>query len=93
MREEKIKYLGIKGMPILAANGNAEKVNRGTWGKERPVIDYKKCVGCKICYVYCPEAAIRWINGKPKINYRTCKRCLLCWHECPVKAIKLEEEK
>ena len=62
------------------------------WRVFRPVVDYDKCVSCRLCWVYCPETAISWVDDKPKIDYRKCKGCGICPNECPVKAIEFKRE-
>ena len=62
------------------------------WRVFRPVIDKETCVGCKRCWVYCPEVAIRMIDGKADVNYDYCKGCGICVEECPVSAISFVKE-
>lgn len=66
--------------------------NVSDWRVFRPVIDNDKCVGCRRCWVYCPEAAISMIDGKAYVNYDYCKGCGICAEECPVGAIEFERE-
>ena len=59
--------------------------------KNARYVDEKKCTGCELCWLYCPDAAI----GKdkpPKIDYKYCKGCGICANECPVKAIIMVAE-
>ncbi|MCW3978294.1 MAG: 2-oxoacid:acceptor oxidoreductase family protein [Candidatus Bathyarchaeota archaeon] len=62
------------------------------WRVFRPVIDGDACVGCKRCWVYCPETAISMVEEKAEVNYFYCKGCGICSEECPVDAIKMELE-
>ena len=62
------------------------------WRALRPVIDYKKCVRCLLCWLYCPEMAVHWTGEKVVIDYDFCKGCGICAHECPVKAIAMVPE-
>lgn len=89
-----IKYDGKKGVPIITDAGNAIKVHTGLWGKKKPVTDYKKCVACRFCFIYCPVSAIGWDekNNRPKTNNFTCKSCGICADVCPVKAIQMKDE-
>jgi 2-oxoacid:acceptor oxidoreductase delta subunit (pyruvate/2-ketoisovalerate family) len=93
MKEEKLKYAGIKGVPVIKAIGSSEKLFTGSWRVFRPVVNMKKCKRCKICYVVCPESAIQWKNSRPVINYHTCKGCLVCVKECPFAAMNVRREK
>ncbi len=62
------------------------------WRVSRPVVDKAKCVGCKRCWVYCPETAISMVEEKAEVNYDYCKGCGICSEECLVDAIKMERE-
>jgi 2-oxoacid:acceptor oxidoreductase gamma subunit (pyruvate/2-ketoisovalerate family)/2-oxoacid:acceptor oxidoreductase delta subunit (pyruvate/2-ketoisovalerate family) len=62
------------------------------WRVFHPVIDRDKCVGCKRCWIYCPEAAIMMKEGKAEVSYDYCKGCGICIEECRVGAIKSERE-
>ncbi len=62
------------------------------WRISHPVVDKVKCVGCKRCWVYCPETAISMVEGKAEVNYDYCKGCGICSEECLVGAIKMERE-
>ena len=62
-----------------------------SWRVFTPEIDVEKCIGCKSCWVFCPETAINWDEEtmKPSIRYAACKGCGLCANECPVDAIEM----
>lgn len=40
------------------------------------------CNHCGTCFVFCPDAAIRWEDG-PVFDYEFCKGCGICTTECP----------
>lgn len=62
-----------------------------SWRVFQPKIDLDKCIGCKTCWIYCPETAINWTDDdKPEIEWRKCKGCGICVNECPVEAIEFE---
>jgi len=62
-----------------------------SWRVFQPKIDLDKCIGCKNCWIYCPETAINWTDeDKPEIEWRKCKGCGICVNECPVEVIKFE---
>jgi 2-oxoacid:acceptor oxidoreductase gamma subunit (pyruvate/2-ketoisovalerate family)/2-oxoacid:acceptor oxidoreductase delta subunit (pyruvate/2-ketoisovalerate family) len=63
-----------------------------SWRVFTPRIDLDKCTGCKSCWLFCPETAIKWVDDRPVIEYRKCKGCGVCVNECPVKAIEFVRE-
>jgi len=88
------KELPIGG--LITEAGSAEKYKTGGWRAERPVWDSEKCINCLICWVYCPDSAIK-VNEEGKhagIDYDHCKGCGICAEECPpkVKAYKMVAE-
>lgn len=71
---------------VITEAGSSTRTETGSWRSLKPVIDEKKCTGCGICFLHCPDMAIS--KGKPpKIDYKYCKGCGICANECPVKAI------
>ncbi|MEM4190144.1 MAG: 2-oxoacid:acceptor oxidoreductase family protein [Candidatus Caldarchaeum sp.] len=73
--------------------GNSGLRKTGNWRLFKPVVNYQKCTGCIVCYIYCPESAISIDSeNKPLIDYETCKGCLICVKECPLKAIEAVRE-
>ena len=63
-----------------------------SWRLYKPELDKGKCIGCRRCYILCPEVAISMVDNKADINYRYCKGCGICAEECPVKAVELVQE-
>ena len=65
----------------------------GNWRLYRPSIDYRKCIKCLLCWMYCPDGVISVSGeGLPVIDYEYCKGCGICAEECPVKAIEMVKE-
>lgn len=87
-----VNYRGILGIPTNRICGNSVENDMSGWRVMRPVIDLDKCKQCKICFIYCPDCAIDWVDNKPVINYQLCKGCQICSTECPVDAIKVVKE-
>jgi pyruvate ferredoxin oxidoreductase delta subunit len=85
------EYERLKGIPVIRERGNAVRRKTGSWRVFRPLINLSKCVKCKNCWLYCPDAAIKW-KGKPVIDYRICKGCLICTSVCSSKAITTRKE-
>lgn len=78
--------------PVISFVANSYLKKTGTWRVFKPIINYQKCKSCRLCYVYCPESAIKWENNLPVIDYDNCKGCLICAQECPLKAIEVSRE-
>jgi len=66
----------------------------GDWRTERPIIDQEVCTRCLICFMYCPEGAIKWDEEKNlvSIDYDYCKGCGICANECPRKCIEMKRD-
>jgi len=62
----------------------------GEWRFQRPVINYKKCIDCKLCHLYCPDGAIDF--SPIKVDYGFCTGCGVCVTVCPTKAIEIIQE-
>ena len=78
---------------VIAQGGTAREYKTGEWRNFIPVRDKEKCINCMICWVYCPDFAIRADQGQMvgfDLNY--CKGCGICTTVCPVKCIKMEKE-
>jgi pyruvate ferredoxin oxidoreductase delta subunit len=90
--------MGVKKLTIGAVIkeiGSTVRHKTGGWRMMRPEIDQQKCVRCGICWMYCPDGAVkRDSQGRFVVDYNYCKGCGICANECPVKAIamKLEEK-
>ena len=69
--------------------GSTRRNKTGSWRTFKPVADKEKCIGCGICYLYCPDGCIT-LEYDPDYDY--CKGCGICAEECPVKAITMERE-
>lgn len=63
-----------------------------SWRLFRPELDRDKCIGCRRCYILCPEVAISMVKDKAEINFKHCKGCGICVEECPVGAIEYVQE-
>jgi len=59
----------------------------------KPIINYKKCIGCGTCVKNCPFEALKLKTDKPEFNYFLCEGCGVCEIVCSQKAIKLKRVK
>ncbi len=84
--ESKLKYERVRGIPHIREPGNAVRRKTGAWRVFKPVWIESKCIKCRQCWTYCPDAAISW-KGKPVWDYDVCKGCLVCVDVCPAHAI------
>lgn len=86
--------LGVpRGVPLIFAVGNTAPRHTGSWRTFRPVIDRSRCTRCGICFIHCPDGALRAdAEGYPVIDADNCKGCLICCEECPVGCIHEEKE-
>ena len=76
--------------PDIHTGGYGVLPDVSSWRVFTPIIDLDKCTGCKACWLFCPETAIKWENNLPEIEYRKCKGCGICVEECPIKCIAFE---
>lgn len=83
-------------LPIMLEVATSLRNKTGGWRSFRPEIDEKKCTGCLICWIFCPDGCVKKEKiGKRysvKIEYDYCKGCGICAAECPAKAIAMRRE-
>ena len=69
----------------------AEHARTGSWRTGlKPEVDFSGCVNCLLCWLYCPDSAIR-LDGTTFVgfDYEVCKGCELCQAVCPAGAIRM----
>jgi 2-oxoacid:acceptor oxidoreductase delta subunit (pyruvate/2-ketoisovalerate family) len=74
--------------------GGAPQPRTGGWRTgARPEVDFSKCIDCLLCWLYCPDDAIR-LHGTTLagVELAYCKGCELCATVCPVGAIEMVAE-
>ncbi len=77
---------------LIPLGGTARWYKTGSWRSEHPVWNEETCKQCLICWIYCPDGAIKVKEGKViGIDYDYCKGCGICEVECPPEAIKMAE--
>ena len=83
-------------LPAAGAVDPAEvtRPETGSWrtGVE-PVVDLSRCVNCLLCWIYCPDSAVR-LDGTTfqGFDLAHCKGCEICAEVCPVGAIEMVPE-
>lgn len=91
-------------VPLAEASSRGNKTD--TWRTQKPVIDYRSCIRCMICWKYCPDTSISYSSDDnydapsertallevPVIDYDYCKGCGICANECPEKSISMVME-
>ena len=83
------------GEPVLVEKIQRTVASSGSkadWRTFQPIVDAEKCIGCKQCWMLCPDGCIEMVEEKSVIDYNFCKGCGICAEECPVDAIEMKME-
>lgn len=71
----------------LIAGGTSRGFTTGDWRQQQPRLSLDRCVHCMLCWLYCPDSAIRTHDGRvTEIDLAYCKGCGICAEVCPPKA-------
>jgi 2-oxoacid:acceptor oxidoreductase delta subunit (pyruvate/2-ketoisovalerate family) len=90
---KRIDFKSVRDLPPMVMSLRSMAANpTGSWRNLRPVIAYKDCIQCMICWKFCPDAAIAIVDDQPVINLDFCKGCGICAEECPKKCIGMVKE-
>ncbi len=78
---------------IATEPGSATLYRTGAWRSQRPTYDFKKCIKCGLCQLYCPEGCIEQNKeGHFEANLYYCKGCGICARECWTQVMTMVEE-
>jgi pyruvate ferredoxin oxidoreductase delta subunit len=87
---------GWKEIPeggMITEPGSSVGFDVQAWRTYRPVMDKSKCTKCGMCWIYCPEGAIKYnADGSYEVDLTYCKGCGICNRACAVKAISMVKE-
>lgn len=76
----------------LLVSGKAQPFTPGTKSELLPIWDKNLCVRCALCYIYCPNAAIKRLDdGFFGVNKDLCTGCGICHRECWFGAVSMQE--
>jgi 2-oxoacid:acceptor oxidoreductase delta subunit (pyruvate/2-ketoisovalerate family) len=64
----------------------------GSWRLLKPVVALEKCNRCLLCWLFCPEGAIRRNPAGIFVSLDYCKGCGICARECRKGAIDMVED-
>lgn len=99
MGEKKLKtayeltWKDIEVGNIVTEAGNASLRRTGDWRSERPIVDREKCNKCGLCWLFCPDGAMKLLEDgyyEPDLYY--CKGCGICAEVCRREAVTMLEE-
>jgi len=78
---------------IVTEVGSAALRRTGDWRSQMPIMDKEKCNKCGLCWLYCPDAAIKLLeDGYYEADLFYCKGCGICAKVCAREAITMIEE-
>jgi 2-oxoacid:acceptor oxidoreductase delta subunit (pyruvate/2-ketoisovalerate family) len=78
----------------VVVRDEAARSRTGGWRTGlKPEVELARCVNCSLCWLYCPDAAVR-LEGTTfaGFDYDVCKGCEICAEICPVGAIEMVAE-
>ena len=79
--------------PTVVGGPTATLQTTAGWRVSRPVVERARCTRCFLCFLLCPEGAIRLDAANyPVVDYDHCKGCLVCVTACPPHAITERRE-
>lgn len=93
-KREDLTWKDVEPGAMVSEPGNARQYKTGDWRSQRPTYDFKRCIKCAVCQMFCPEGCIlQNAEGHFEADLYYCKGCGICARECPTKVITMVEEK
>lgn len=90
---EQIKWQELEPGAVVTEVGNAREYHTGSWRSARPVVNKDGCIRCGVCWLFCPDAAVRQLaEGHFEADLTYCKGCGICARECPTGCITMVAE-
>lgn len=78
---------------IVTEPGSARQYHTGGWRSQRPTYNFKRCIKCGLCYLFCPDGCIdQNAEGYFEAGLDYCKGCGICAVECPTEVITMVAE-
>ena len=91
--EEELSWRDLEVGCVVSDPGNASQYKTGDWRSMRPVVNKANCIRCGICYIFCPDMAIRKTEeGYFEADLYYCKGCGICEQECFTRCITMVPE-
>ena len=81
---------GIGGAIKNLAMGCAPPAGKAEQHAARPCLESGNCIGCGICTLVCPQAAMTVVDGRAVLNPEHCVGCGDCMRSCPTGAIEFD---
>lgn len=92
-RESELTWKDLELGAIVTEPGNASQYKTGDWRSQRPTYDFKRCIKCGLCQIFCPEDCIRQNSeGFFEADLYYCKGCGICARECWPRVITMVDE-
>ena len=91
--ESELTWKDLEIGTIVTEPGSTREYRTGDWRSQKPAYDFKKCIKCGLCQIYCPEGCIQQnAEGYFEANMFWCKGCGICAKECPTGVISMIDE-
>ena len=91
--ESELTWKDLEIGTIVTEPGSTREYRTGDWRSQKPTYDFKKCIKCGLCQIYCPEGCIQQnADGYFEANMFWCKGCGICAKECPTGVISMVDE-